>query len=947
MKIYQIPQKEQVAPETGIGQVVLAQNRYLPNYGIEFVADPEGADLIVCHVSCPHNHEVDVLHLHGMYYDDVPHPRYSTWHASVNMEIVKSARQALAITVPTAWVAMSFKRDMRITPQIIPHGIELDDWNQPSKNEGYILWNKNHNQGVCDPMPALDLATLGYDVISTFAPIGKVPPNQMKITGLIPFDKMKTMVRNADIYLATTIETFGIGVLEALASGIPVLGYAWGGNLDLVKHKVNGFLVEPGDIDGLREGIEYIRTHRIELSKNGIETSKNYLWSDVIGQYAELYEAVLIQKKRPRTVSVIITNYNYAKFLPESIGSVLAQDELPSEIIVVDDGSTDNSREVIERFADNNPIVKPLYQKNQGVANARNNGIAMATGEFISCLDADDRYGQGFVRVLHSALEAERDLGIAYSGLALLNERGELTPNAFPPEFDWNKQVAGGIPPSNSIPCCCMFRKSMWRRAGGYRQCYVSGEDAEFWARGLSVGYLAKKVTEEYLFHYRPHQESLSRTTSYKAIDTWHPWMKDHEFPFAAPDKKMPPVVRSYFQPVISVIIPVGPSHIKYLPSALDSILGQTLRNWEVVVVNDTGDKNALNEYTSGTYPFIQEVFTGGVYGAGAARNRGVDAAVAPLSFFLDADDYVAPTTLKNTLNRYVELGGERYIYPDWVVVKSDGTMDGMTTQEYEAMRWLVHPEQCHGITVLMATSDAKNVRFDETMKYLEDSDFFMRCAIMGVCGTRLPEQLLYYRVDLGRRRPRSAEKLAKAKLELVNKFTDYAGGKPMKPCCPGGGGNTLMAAKRALQGLPPDDYIPPPEDAKMARLEYIGDNIGAISFTVSGRTYRGGNNATNKFIDVRPEDVGHLVNTGRWIVIDNARVVTPVTTPLPVKVTATDQPRTEGEKQQLAEQNLMTAKRKAEEMATEADLLDEIELGVPHAIPLPKVRHQARRRKK
>jgi len=155
------------------------------------------------------------------------------------------------------------------------------------------------------------------------------------------------------------------------------------------------------------------------------------------------------------------------------------------------------------------------------------------------------------------------------------------------------------------------------------------------------------------------------------------------------------------------------------------------------------------------------------------------------------------------------------------------------------------------------------------------------------------------------------------------------------------------MAAKRALQGLPPDDYIPPPEDAKMARLEYIGDNVGAISFTVNGRTYRGGNNATNKFIDVRPEDVGHLVNTGRWIVIDNARVSTPVATPLPVKVVATDQPRTESEKQQLAELTLMAAKRKAEEMATEADLLDEIELEeISHAIPLPKVRH-ARRCKK
>ncbi len=85
-------------------------------------------------------------------------------------------------------------------------------------------------------------------------------------------------------------------------------------------------------------------------------------------------------------VSIIITAYNYARFLPEALRSCLAQTYQPVEIIVVDDGSTDNTREVVAGF----PEVKYIYQPNQGVTSALNVGLSHAQGEFIQFLDADD-----------------------------------------------------------------------------------------------------------------------------------------------------------------------------------------------------------------------------------------------------------------------------------------------------------------------------------------------------------------------------------------------------------------------------------------------------------------------------------------------------------------------------------------------------------------------------
>lgn len=877
IRLYLNPQPAQVVPETGIGRVVLAQMKYLPALGFKLVSDPGKADIVACHVNRASNlPRIDVLHLHGLYYQDIPHIPYRSMHHEVNALIAQSAREALAITVPSEWVGMTFKRDMRLTPFVIPHGVDLDEW-QGEENLGYVLWNKTRASDVCDPTPAYELARRGADVLSTFAPPGKEDPN-LRVTGTMDAGKMKTVVSHAGVYLATAMETFGIGTLEALACGVPVLGYAWGGTLDIVRHGREGYLVEPGDIDGLESGLDWIARHRIDLSRAARARAMNYGWQSAVERYAALYRQVVNEKREEKHgTAVVIPCFNYGRYLEECVRSVQAQTRPAEEIIIVNDGSSDNSLEIAARLAEGDSRIRVIDQKNQGVAAARNAGIRAAKSPYIICLDADDRIGEEYIAVCQRAMESDRSLGVAYTGLLLHGEGGEPIPSRWPPEFDWSIMTTVSVPPSNCIPSAAMFRRSMWERAGGYRQVYAPAEDTEFWVRGLASGFNARKVSNAGLFIYRAHDGSASRTKTYHAIDQWHPWMRDKKYPFAAPGVKRP-AARSYASPAVSVIIPVGPGHERYLPAALDSLLGQTERAWEAVVIDDTGI--GISEETLKPYPFARLVSTGTTpKGAGAARNIGLMQARAPLCLFLDADDYLDPTALEKMLRLYLVSEG-RYVYTDWNAVCGKEVRT-YQADEYSPELWLSRVVNnvpgINAVTVMMSTEDAREVMFDEDMPGWEDRDFFANCAARGIHGVRLSEALLYYRVDTGSRRAEAMKQTKNLGALLARRYGPYVKGvKKMAPCCGSTGENAIIAAKRAL-GVSIPDGDAPVIGNQTVRMEFTGAEVGPVWYQGvegSGRKYRGANTAQYRFIDAHPQDAAKLELSGKWKRVERGAVM-------------------------------------------------------------------------
>jgi glycosyltransferase involved in cell wall biosynthesis len=123
----------------------------------------------------------------------------------------------------------------------------------------------------------------------------------------------------------------------------------------------------------------------------------------------------------PGLVSVLIPSYNRGYVLGKSIESVLAQTYRPIEVIVVDDGSKDDTRAIIERFG---PAIRYIYQENAGLAAARNTGLAAARGEFIAFQDSDDIWLPWKLQVQVALLQSIPELALVWTDMTAVNPAG-------------------------------------------------------------------------------------------------------------------------------------------------------------------------------------------------------------------------------------------------------------------------------------------------------------------------------------------------------------------------------------------------------------------------------------------------------------------------------------------------------------------------------------------
>lgn len=780
LNVYMLPTPKDAANNitNSINQIVTRLEKLLPDYGVQLVNTPDNADLLASHAGQSDPRFVcDVAHLSGLY----PTALHSdtAWHWAMNGRVIESIRQARAVTVPSEWVADILRRDMHIQPHVIGWGVDTEEWT-PSDNHGYVLWNKTRADSVCDPRPVTELAKRFPQIqfVTTFATPDA--PSNVKAIGLQSYEAMRDIVRHAAVYLATTKETFGIGTLEAMAAGVPVLGYQWGATPDIITHGVNGFLGAPHDYDALESGLRYILDSRTVLGNNARLSAAYWSWDRVARDFATLYKATVnnYQPQNPR-VSVVIPCHNYGRYVGQAIDSVLNQEtDYEFEVVCVADRCTDDSVSIIESYGSK---VRVHISNYGSPALARNHGISHAKGDYVVCLDADDKLGApAFLQTLSDALDADRTLGIVFTGIQMMDAEGNLgSTSMWPRGYDYDQQLVR----KNQVPTCCMFRKEAWKRTGGYRPEFEPAEDAEFWLRIGAIGYRARQVTQEGWFVYRLHSNSLSATVrkgQRKEPDwtAYHTWIKDGQRPFAADGK--PPLhswaVRNYDTPDVSVIIPVGAGHEVHLRRALDTVEAQTYRNWECIVINDTG--HALN---FDAHPFVKEIKTRGKIGAGAARNLGARHAKAPMLAFLDADDWLDPRFLDATLNQWRMSG--RYVYTDWISVNKDGVLEQNTTFNYD-FDIIFKRTAIHAVNILIPKADFLALGgFDEGMIAWEDVDFFMKAAVKGFCGVRCPEALFTYDYRSGKRRELGESVKAELKAFLATRYGDYMRGVKVCAC--------------------------------------------------------------------------------------------------------------------------------------------------------------------
>ena len=201
------------------------------------------------------------------------------------------------------------------------------------------------------------------------------------------------------------------------------------------------------------------------------------------------------------TVSVIIPCYNQGSYLDEAVDSVLAQTFRDFEIIVIDDGSTDEETiQLLSSFS--RPGTRVIRTPNQGLAEARNTGIREARGKYILPLDADDRIAPGYLEKAVAVLDTMPGVGIVY---CLAETFGARTGPWLTPQYSLRRMLLG-----NLIFCSALFRRDDWEESGGYNRNMAAGwEDWDFWLSLIELGRKVHRIPEV-LFFYRLKEGSMA-----------------------------------------------------------------------------------------------------------------------------------------------------------------------------------------------------------------------------------------------------------------------------------------------------------------------------------------------------------------------------------------------------------------------------------------------------
>lgn len=220
--------------------------------------------------------------------------------------------------------------------------------------------------------------------------------------------------------------------------------------------------------------------------------------------------------RRP-IVSILMPSYNYENYIKEAINSVLNQTFQEWELIIIDDGSKDNSVKIIKSFKDPRIILRK--QKNQGVTVTLNRALSLAKGDYICFLDSDDKYHRNKLEEQVKLINKGFDI-VTTKVQAIDNESNSLDVEHFkdtwnnfnPKEIFGESKVQYFLEKNYLCKSATMLRKNLFERFGHFRTDLITAYDLELWLRMIPESKLAR--CEDVLTFYRWHDKNESITNN-------------------------------------------------------------------------------------------------------------------------------------------------------------------------------------------------------------------------------------------------------------------------------------------------------------------------------------------------------------------------------------------------------------------------------------------------
>ena len=444
-------------------------------------------------------------------------------------------------------------------------------------------------------------------------------------------------------------------------------------------------------------------------------------------------------------VSVITPCYNHGKYIHEMLDSMDRQTFQNFEVIIVNDGSIDDTTRILNRIRRKN--TKIIHIDHCGPAGARNIGIKNAKGDLVINLDADDTLDPTFLQKCVEIMESHPNVGIVYSDVVFFgykNERFVL------PEYSLETMLRG-----NCIIANACFRKADWEKTGGYATAMVYGyEDYDFWLSILELGRDVYKINEPLAFYRTYEQPQVCRSgrrkkNQYQLQEMICRAFRRHmdlfnKIPHVREEllamerhfirEKTVPLLDNTF-PIFSIVTPTN-KRPQLLRRAIKSVIDQSFRNWEQIIVDDANDPESARIVAEFNDQRIKYIVHEKQAGAAGARNTGIRHATGYFINFLDDDDEYLPGILEKTLNAFEEATND----PGFVWTGVTRVKD--TAAGEETLVTLTWPSDFatrgHGLMASTAIGNGFGLSvkkeciekigyYDETLARGEDTDFIIR----------------------------------------------------------------------------------------------------------------------------------------------------------------------------------------------------------------------------
>ena len=472
-------------------------------------------------------------------------------------------------------------------------------------------------------------------------------------------------------------------------------------------------------------------------------------------------------------VSIVIPVYNGANYVAEAIESALKQSYKNIEIIVVNDGSTDNTEKIVKKYGDK---IRYFYKENGGVASALNLGIKNMKGEYFSWLSHDDIYYTNKIEIQIEALRTLIDREtIIYSNYKTINKNGQILHSVIMDKYHEKRKLNNGLyAVLNGClnGCTLLIPKTIFTRVGYFDESKKYTQDYYLWNNFFSIGINLLHISKS-LVKTRIHEKQGSRDINNANIECDSLWiyllssLSDNQYKeiFGSEVrllKNILPNIKNlkytkateYIEnrlnklnygsnlepfPKITCIITCY-NQGKTIDRAILSVLNQNYKNIEIIVVDDCSDDlytiNKLNAYNS---PNVKIIYLTKNKGVSFARNTGLKYATGDFIQFLDGDDYLLENKFHIQINEFKKNNNIDISYSNFYYFKEDKikiikpNIDSLklsTNKEFEDLLKYWQTKILIPIHTYMIKSKCFDfVRFNEELNICEDYLVFLELA--------------------------------------------------------------------------------------------------------------------------------------------------------------------------------------------------------------------------